>query len=108
MRSDETNVAHAVMSSILGDQAGADKYVNRELLKQAVMRQVMCECGAILDCRRDVLVYVSNANHDIVAAVVLCHACADKKMPTYRALAAHPGQIYSFTIIDGRELHSRK
>jgi len=88
------------MASLLGDKAESDKFVNRELVKQAVMTRIQCACGNILDMRTAVLVYVDG--HPAMS----CPQCWDgMKEKAYEKIKGTPVKL---EVIDARDLYPKK
>lgn len=80
-------------------------YVNREVLRLAIGRELFCsECKTVLDIREAVLITTpKNLGGEIAIA---CAACFDSK--TQEVLGKSPGagewEALGIDVIDGREL----
>ncbi|WDZ84015.1 hypothetical protein [Micromonospora cathayae] len=78
-----------------------DRYLDREFLRQAVMRAIFCErSGVALDVDRAVMVTTVKGDHRTIH--VLDGPAWDEAEPALRALAAKLGR--EVEVIDGRQL----
>ncbi|MDG4796950.1 hypothetical protein [Micromonospora sp. WMMD1082] len=91
-----------VLRALMADNdADRDRYVNREVLRHAVMRAITCSrSGRVLDVARAVL--VTMVKGDSRSAFVLDGAAWDEVESELRAKASKLGM--EVEVIDGRQL----
>ncbi|MFI7283103.1 hypothetical protein ACIBOV_22865 [Micromonospora chersina] len=91
-----------VLAALMADNdADREKFLNREVLRHAVMRQITCErTGQVLDVRTAVM--VTWIKGDSRSAVVVTGEAWDEVGESVRAKVAELGA--ELEVIDGREL----
>lgn len=78
----------------MSEPSAMELVVNRETLKFACGRSIFCGCGAVLDCRRAVL--LTNAAGVTAAACASCYDRVAGRLPA------------DLEVLDGRELFKRQ
>lgn len=88
----DMNIARAILAA---DEKERDRYLYREVIQQAVMYRIFCECGQVLDMRSAVLF----EGHG--RSAVTCPGCAE------RVIGRLP-EGHGVKITKGRELYSAR
>lgn len=104
-----SNVGDAILANILGNEQEARDAINREIIKQAVMRACFCACGSILDQRRAVLIELECHGQTTILGVA-CPACADRGMPHWQSIVAkgaEDGSPARLIVTDSRPLYKK-
>ncbi len=110
-------VAAAISASISGRHADAERHLGQAILRSAIARQATCpNCGAILDCRRDMLIEITEGRETLVAGC-LCHDCGQERLPVVQKMCYNPALPRAFDVkplvrhlhvYDGRTLYGRR
>lgn len=97
------------MLDAITDPDAAQVYVNQQVLKYAVQRQIFCQAtGQVLDQRRAVLVTLTNTSTTPPAhrSVILTATAYDKRKDSFLAAVKERPAI-KLEVLDGRELFKR-